>query len=72
MIVGSQCYYTNEFIKEQSKYPLKCTCGCNETEKYNVHYDVPYGEVEYHVKCKTCGTYLGSWSYGVWHYIKSH
>lgn len=43
--------------------PLKCDCGCNETEKKNVikeDIDGEMFEVEWSEYCKKCGKYLGS------------
>lgn len=51
--------------------PLKCDCGCTETERKNVCTEDIEGkkiEVEYSLYCKNCGKYLGSFSYGHWEY----
>lgn len=51
--------------------PLKCDCGCNETEKKNVikeDIDGEMFEVEWSEYCKNCGRYLGYFSYGHWEY----
>ena len=51
--------------------PLKCDCGCNETEKKNVikeDIDGEMFEVEWSEYCKNCGKYLGYFSYGHWEY----
>jgi len=61
------CKYSDEYNERQEKYPLKCSCGCNETAEFNEYFD-EYGRCEYKLRCKKCGTYLGVWSYGYWDY----
>jgi hypothetical protein len=51
--------------------PLKCDCGCKETEHRNIRTEDIDGisvEVEYRLYCKKCGEYLGSFAYGHWDY----
>ena len=51
--------------------PLRCECGCKETERRNVNTEDIDGvqtEVEYSLYCKNCGTYLGHFAYGHWEY----
>lgn len=51
----------------------KCSnCGSEDLEKYNIDYikddDGSILPAEYSVKCKECGEYVGSFSYGIWEY----
>lgn len=51
--------------------PLKCDCGCVETEERNVYTQDINGiftPVEWDLHCKGCGQYLGHWAYGYWDY----
>lgn len=59
------CKYSDEYYEMQEKYPLKCSCGCDDTEEYDEYYE-EYGRCEYKLRCKKCGSYLGSWAYGSW------
>ena len=61
------CKYTDEYYKKQEDLPIDCQCGCEETEEYDEYY-AEYGRCEYKVRCKKCGTYLGSYAYGHWDY----
>jgi len=54
--------------EEADLYPIKCPCGCEETEEYDKYCEEPFGVVEHKLKCKKCGTYLGIWAYGNWSY----
>ena len=54
-----------------NEFPIKCDCGCDETEKRNVYTENIDGnlvDAEYSLYCKECGTYLGYFSYGHWDY----
>lgn len=59
--------YSPEYYEDQEKYPIKCPCGCEDTEQFDEYYE-EYGLCEYKLRCKKCGTYLGIWAYGNWSY----
>ena len=61
------CKHSNDYYKTQETLPLDCSCGCDETEEFDEHYE-EYGRCEYKLRCKGCGTYLGSYVYGHWDY----
>lgn len=61
------CKHTDEYYKSQNDLPIDCPCGCEETEECDEYYE-EYGRCEYKVRCKKCGTYLGSYAYGNWDY----
>lgn len=49
--------------------PLKCyNCNSKNVEDYDLYHLDGYGStlIEYSVKCKECGRYLGTWSCGSW------
>lgn len=51
--------------------PLKCDCGCKDTEERNVEKEDIAGTltpVEWSLYCKGCGRYLGHFAYGHWEY----
>lgn len=44
---------------EENDLPLKCHCGCEETDEH--------GDDEvFYVTCANCGTYLGTWNGSRW------
>lgn len=50
---------------DEEEYSLQCACGCDETEQYDEYKEDCY-LVEYKLRCKKCGSFLGHWAYGNW------
>lgn len=55
-----------EGYTEEGGRPIKCEkCGCKKLRETDYCYGDAWIEA-YSVKCKSCGTIVGHWSYGNW------
>ena len=55
----------DEHESTQENFPIRCDCGCTETEYFDEYYE-GFIRLEYKVRCKKCGRLLGCWAYRDW------